>query len=264
MSLKLQKPLVFLDLETTGTNILKDRILQIALLKIEPGGEETQYDKLVNPEIPIPALSTEIHGITDPMVKDSPNFKDIAQEVNQFLNNSDLAGYNHIKFDLPLLIEEFDRAEIQFSLQNRRLVDAQRLFFLMEPRNLTAAYRFFCDKELEGAHNAMEDVLATKDVLFAQIERYSGKTPEGWDLPPLSSKIDDLHRYSFGNMVDLAGRLSRDKEGNLTFNFGKNKGRMVKEVFSSEPQYYDWIMRSEFPQDTKRILTNEFLKLRKS
>ncbi len=264
ISMNLSKPLVFFDLETTGTNVMQDRIVQMAFIKIDQDGSETEFQSLVNPGIPIPQASSEIHGITDEMVKDKPDFKGLSKELNQFLSNCDLGGYNHIKFDLPLLMEEFARVEIPFSLQNRRLVDAQKLFFLMEPRTLSAAYKFYCGKQLKGAHDAMADVKATKDVLFAQIEKYQGQSPENSNLPPLSDKIEDLHSYSFGNMVDLAGRLSRNSSNEMCFNFGKYKGKTVKEVFSKEPQYYDWIMRSDFPQDTKKILTQEILKLRQS
>ena len=256
----LQKPLAFFDLETTGTNVMKDKIIQIAILKLNPDGQEEAYEKLVNPGMPIPSDSTNIHGIKDEDVKDAPSFADLAREVGAFIKDCDLAGYNHIKFDIPLLMEEFARAEIEFSLDNRRLIDAQRLFFLMEPRSLTAAYKFYCQKQLVDAHNAMSDVRATKEILMAQIEKYNGLKPEGSDLPPLSSKMEDLHRYSFGRMVDLAGRLIKDGEGDLSFNFGKYKGNKVKDVFKKEPQYYDWIMRSDFPQDTKKILTREKIK----
>ena len=255
--------MTFLDLETTGTNTMKDRIVQIAMVKINPNGEEVKYNKLVNPEMPIPPESSEIHGISDEQVKGQPTFKEIAKEVNQFLKDCDIGGYNHIKFDIPLLMEEFTRADIEFSLHNRRLVDSQRLFFLMEPRNLTAAYRFYCQKELGNAHDAMADVEATKEILMSQLDKYEGQSPEGSDLPPLSSKLEDLHLYSFGKMVDLAGRLSRDKAGDLNFNFGKYKGQKVKMVFQKEPQYYDWIMKADFPQDTKKILTQEMLSMRK-
>ncbi len=264
MGIPLQKPLAFFDLETTGTNVMKDRIIQIAIVKVKPDGSEEQYDQMVNPGIPIPEDSSRIHGIYDDDIKDKPGFKDLAREIQSFLKDCDLAGYNHIKFDIPLLLEEFNRAEIEFSLHNRRLVDAQRLFFLMEPRSLSAAYRFYCQKELSNAHNALADVLATKEILQAQIEKYQGRSPEGSDLPPLSPKIEDLHQYSFGNMVDLAGRLSRDTEGDLNFNFGKYKGQKVKKVFEREPQYYDWIMKSDFPADTKKILTQEKLSMRNS
>ncbi len=263
MSLQLSKPLAFFDLETTGTNILRDKIVQIAMIRVSPNGEETEYNKLVNPQIPIPTSSSDIHGITDEMVQDAPTFPQIAKEVNQFLKDCDLGGYNHIKFDIPLLMEEFARADIEFSLHNRRLVDSQRLFFLMEPRSLTAAYKFYCQKDLVDAHDAMADVNATKEILMSQVEKYQGTSPPNSDLPPLSSRIEDLHLYSFGKMVDLAGRLSRDKDGDLNFNFGKYKGKKVKDVFGKEPQYYDWIMKSDFPQDTKKILTKEILSLRK-
>ena len=243
---------------------MQDRIIQIAILKVNPEGEEVKYEKLINPEVPIPEQSTQVHGITDSDVKEAPTFKELARDIQAFLKDCDLAGYNHIKFDIPLLMEEFARVDIEFSLHNRRLVDSQRLFFLMEPRTLTAAYRFYCQKDLKDAHNAMSDVIATKDILMAQLEKYNGQKPDGSDLPPLSPKIEDLHQYSFGKMVDLAGRLSRDNAGDLNFNFGKYKGQKVKIVFGKEPQYYDWIMKSDFPQDTKKILTQEMLSLRNS
>ena len=230
------------------------------MIRMEPGGGEKEFNELINPGIPIPPQSTEIHGISDEQVADKPTFKDRARDINHFLSGADIGGYNHVKFDLPLLLEEFSRVDIPFDLDKRRLIDAQKVFFLMEPRSLTAAYRFYCNRELEGAHSAIEDVKATREVLMAQISKYDGKSPESNPSLVVSENMDQLHALTIGNLVDLAGRLARNNQGDMVFNFGKYKGRTVTDVLDKEPQYYDWIMKSEFPQDTKRILTQEKLK----
>lgn len=255
MSLKLSKPIVFFDLETTGTNILNDRIIEIAAIKIDLDQTETSKIWYCNPGIPINPDASAVHGYYDKDVQDFPSFADQAQEIFDFFRNSDLGGYNHIKFDIPLLIEEFSRIEMDFNLKNRRLIDAQKIFFLMEPRNLSAALRFYCNEELENAHSAMADTKATLDVLKAQIEKYSGKIPPGFDHAPISDNLDDIHKLVASKMVDLAGRIVLNDKNQKVFNFGKHKGRPVEDVFKKEPAYYDWMMRSDFPTDTKKHLT---------
>lgn len=263
MDLKLKKDLVFFDLETTGTNVSNDRIIEIASIKLMMDGSEEKKYWLVNPGIPIPPASTAIHGISDKDVKNAPKFADIAEEVHSFFKDCDLGGYNHIKFDIPLLLEEFSRLEISFDLKNKRLLDAQKIFFFMEPRTLSAAYRFYCDKELENAHSAMADTEATLEVLKAQIEKYKGLVPPGMDSAPISENLDDVHKLAVGNMVDLAGRIVMNSENEKVFNFGKHKGKLVSDIFLKEPSYYDWMMRGDFAADTKRHITEIKLSLSK-
>ncbi len=263
MNLNLKKDLVFFDLETTGTNVTNDRIIEIAAIKVMMAGGEEKRHWFVNPGIPIPASSTAIHGISDKDVKDAPKFAEIANEVFTFFKDCDLGGYNHIKFDIPLLLEEFTRVEINFDLKNRRLLDAQRIFFFMEPRTLSAAYRFYCDKDLENAHSAMADTEASLEVLKAQIERYKDVVPPGMDKAPISENLDDVHKLAVGNMVDLAGRIVLNQENEKVFNFGKHKGKRVADIFTKEPSYYDWMMRGDFAADTKRHLTEIKLSLAK-
>ena len=242
MELKLTRPLAILDLETTGTNLAKDRIVEIAVLKVMPDGNMHEKESLINPQMPIPAQVSAIHGITDNDVKDAPTFDQVAKAFYLFLNDCDLAGFNSIRFDLPILMEEFHRAGVTFDLSNRRLVDVQRIFHLMEPRNLSAAYKFYCAKDLEDAHSAMVDVKATYEVLKSQLDRYAGS---------LKNDIDFLHEFTKdGDYVDLGKRMYYEN-GVEVFNFGKHKGKVVTDVFKTEPSYYDWIMKSEFPTDFK-------------
>lgn len=251
MNLELTRPLAFIDLETTGINVATDRIVELAIVKVMPDGSQLQKRKLINPEMPIPKASSDIHGITDEMVKDAPTFKDVANEVRQFLDNSDLGGYNSNKFDIPVLVEEFLRAGLDLDMGNRKMVDAQKVFFQMEPRNLTAAYKYYCNKELLGAHGALADVTATWEVLDAQVARYDniGKT------------VESIIRATGGEeeIVDFAKRMVKQK-GKIVFNFGKYKGTEVTEVLKKEPQYYDWMMRSDFSLHTKQKLSEIFNK----
>jgi DNA polymerase-3 subunit epsilon len=246
--LQLTKPLAVIDLETTGVNLGTDRIIEFAVVKILPDGTRIQKRKLINPEIAIPATSTEIHGITDEMVKDAPTFRQVAQELKQMLDGCDLAGYNSNRFDIPLLIEEFLRAGVVFEMKGRRMVDVQNIFHKMEQRTLSAAYRFYCSKTLEGAHSAEADAAATYEILLAQLERY----------PELGTSIDSINK-TIGEevIVDFARRFIMEN-GVEIFNFGKYKGRSVAEVLKAEPQYYDWMMKGDFPQNTKQKLTEIF------
>ncbi|HMO62746.1 MAG TPA: 3'-5' exonuclease [Ferruginibacter sp.] len=246
MSLELIRPIAFIDLETTGVNLSNDRIVEIAIVKIMPDGSRQKKRKLINPEMPIPKSSSDIHGITDDMIKDAPTFKQASNELKQFIENCDLAGYNSNRFDIPLLMEEFLRAGITVDLSTRRMVDVQHIFYTMEPRTLTAAYKYYCQKELEGAHGAEADINATIDVLLAQLERY----------PQLGTTVDSiLKTIGEEKIVDYARRFLFDDKGQEIFNFGKYKGQVVADILKKEPQYYDWMMKGDFPLHTKQKLT---------
>jgi DNA polymerase-3 subunit epsilon len=247
MELNLKNSLVFFDLETTGTNIVKDRIVEISFLKIHPNGTKEQKTKRINPEMPIPAETTAIHGITDDDVKDCPTFRQIAKSLAIQIEGCDLAGFNSSRFDVPLLVEEFLRAGVDIDFGKRKLIDVQVIFHKKEPRTLEAAYRFYCDKELKDAHSAEADTLATYEVLKAQLDRY----PElENDMGKLSDEFSAIN-----NNVDFSGRIIKNEHGIEVFNFGKHKGRAVSEVLKTEPSFYAWIMDSEFPLNTKQVLT---------
>ena len=247
--LELTRPVAFIDLETTGVNLSSDRIVEIAIVKVLPDGERQVKRKLINPEMAIPKPSSDIHGITDDMVKDAPTFKQSANEIKQYLENCDLGGYNSNRFDIPMLMEEFLRAGMEVDLTDRRMIDVQHIFYSMEPRTLTAAYKFYCQKELVDAHSAEADVQATIDVLLAQLKRYE----------QLGNSVDSiLGVIGEEKIIDYARRFSYDDNGNEIFNFGKFKGRAVSQVLKSEPQYYDWMMKGDFPLHTKKKLTELF------
>lgn len=264
-SLKLKKPLAVIDLETTGINVAKDRIVEICVAKANVDGSVEVKTKRINPGMPIPIESSMIHGIYDEDVKDEPTFKQLARSLAQFLEGCDLAGFNSNRFDVPMLVEEFLRVDSDlFEMKNRKLVDAQRIFHLMEPRTLTAAYRFYCNKELIGAHGAEADTLATLEVLCAQIEKYDGvviKDKQGVEYTPVKNDMGTLHELTSSNMVDFAQRMALNAQGEVVFNFGKNTGKRVADVLKKEPQYYDWMMNGDFPLDTKRKLTEVRLKM---
>jgi len=243
--LQLTKPLAFIDLETTGVNLGHDRIVEIAIVKILTDGTRSVKRKLINPEISIPPTSSAVHGITDEMVKDAPTFKQLAQEIKQMLDGCDLAGYNSNRFDIPLLVEEFLRAQVEFDMKGRRMLDVQTIFHKLEPRTLGAAYKFYCDKILEDAHSAEADALATYEILQSQVVRY----------PQLGNNLDSiLKTVGEDPIVDFARRFVWEN-GVEVFNFGKYKGKPVAPVLRSEPQYYDWMMKGDFPQHTKQKLT---------
>jgi DNA polymerase-3 subunit epsilon len=251
MELKLRNPLIFLDLETTGINIASDRIVEISWLKVHPGGEEKIKTQLVNPTIPIDPQATAIHGLTNEDVKDAPAFKEIARSLANEFEGCDFAGYNSNKFDLPLLAEEFLRAEVDFDLMKRKFIDIQVIFHKMEQRNLAAAYKFYCNRTLEEAHRAEADTIATYEVLKAQLDRYEN----------LENDVDFLAAFSAQSKnVDFAGRIIYDDKGVEVFNFGKYKGRPVEEVLATDPGYFGWIVSGDFPLHTKKVLTN--IKLR--
>ena len=262
--IKINKPIAFFDLETTGVNISTDRIIEICIVRVSPPDEKVEVKTFrVNPGMPIPDQSSAIHGIYDKDVADKPLFPEIAQQVNQFMKDCDLGGFNSIRFDIPLLIEEFFRAGIEFDITKRKLIDSQRIFHLMEPRTLGAAYKFYCNKDLENAHSAEADTLATYEILKAQVARYADKQvkdAEGKISVPIKNDMAVLHEFSVGNMVDLAGRMIMSDKGEELFNFGKYKGMKVKDTLLKDPMYYDWIMKGDFPHDTKKKLTQIKLK----
>lgn len=244
--LKLTRPIAFIDLETTGVNVASDRIIEIAILKIMPNGDKEMKSMRINPTIPIPPETTVIHGIKDEDVKDSPVFKDVAKMLFNFLEGCDLGGYNSNKFDIPLLAEEFLRADVEFDVSTRKLIDVQNIFHRMEQRTLAAAYQFYCGKPLENAHNAAADIEATYQILEAQLERY----------PELKTDTEFLADFSSRtNNVDLAGRIIYNNKNIPVFNFGKHNGKPVTEVFAKEPSYYSWMMSGDFPLYTKKVIT---------
>jgi DNA polymerase-3 subunit epsilon len=246
MNLKLTRPIVFFDLETTGVDVAKDRIVEISILKLHPDGKKEVKTRRVNPEIPIPPATTEIHGISDEDVKDEPTFSALAKSLAQFIGNSDLAGYNSNKFDVPLLVEEFLRVDVDFDLENRKLVDVQNIFHKMEQRTLVAAYKFYCGKDLVDAHSAEADNKATYEVLESQIERYE----------ELENDIDFLSEFSKrNNTADLMGRIVFNEDNVEVFNFGKHRGKPVSEILEKDPSYYNWMMKGDFPLYTKKVLT---------
>jgi DNA polymerase III subunit epsilon len=265
-TLKLKKPIAFIDLETTGINISKDRIVEICIAKANIDGSVDVKTKRINPTIPIPLESSLIHGIYDEDIINEPTFRQLAKSLSQFLDGCDLAGFNSNRFDIPMLVEEFLRVDNDiFDVKNRRFVDAQKIFHLMEPRTLVAAYKFYCNKSLENAHSAEADTIATLEVVCAQVEKYAGvkmKNEKGEEFEPIKNDIDTLHQLSSQNLVDFAQRMILNNKGEVVFNFGKNAGKKVEEVLKKEPQYYDWIINNDFPLDTKRKLTEIKLKMR--
>ena len=245
MKLQLTRPLAFIDLETTGVNISTDRIVEIAIVKIGTDGTRQVKRKLINPQIPIPASSSAIHGITDDMVKEAPTFKQAANELKQFIDSCDLGGYNSNRFDIPMLLEEFLRIGMDFSIDGRKLVDVQKVFHMMEQRTLSAAYKFYCQKSLDGAHSAEVDAVATWEVLEAQVERY----------PQIGNTVESIVKFTGeDDIVDFARRFVKEN-GIEIFNFGKHKGKPVVQVLKEEPQYYDWMMKGDFAMNTKQKLT---------
>ncbi|CDE65057.1 MAG: 3'-5' exonuclease [Parabacteroides sp.] len=251
MQLNLKNPLVFFDLETTGIDIVKDRIIEISYVKVFPNGKEESKTMRINPGMPIPPASTAIHGITDDDVKDCPLFKNVAKQLAAQIEGCDLAGYNSNRFDIPLLAEEFLRAGVDIDLTRRKFIDVQTIFYKMEQRTLAAAYKFYCQKSLENAHTAAADTMATYEVLKAQLDRY----------PELKNDVTFLSEFSsFTNNVDFAGRMVYNEKNQEVFNFGKYKGRLVEEVLKQEPAYYSWMMNGDFPLNTKQKLTE--IKLR--
>lgn len=258
MKLNLKRPLAFFDLETTGVNVASDRILEISILKAMPDGTEDVKTMRINPGIPIPLESSLIHGIYDEDIKNAQTFKQAGEELARFLDDCDLAGYNSNRFDIPVLMEEFLRAEINFDIDNRHFVDVQNIFHQMEQRTLKAAYQFYCGKNIENAHSAEADIKATYEVLKAQIEKYQNQDWEdkkGVVSKPVQNNIEALHKFTnLNNPVDFASRMVYNEEGVEVINFGKHKGRAVEDVFQSEPSYYNWMQNGDFPLYTKKCL----------
>lgn len=258
MKLNLKRPLAFFDLEATGTNIGADRIVEISVIKLNPDGSEDIKTWRVNPEMPIPLESSLIHGIYDEDIKGEPVFKAIANDVAEFIGDSDLAGFNSNKFDIPMLMEEFLRAGVLFDLDKRHFVDVQNIFHQMEQRTLKAAYQFYCKKDIINAHSAEADTRATMEVLIAQVAKYENvewEDKKGIKSTPVVNDIEALHKFTNLNKpVDFAGRMVFNDNGEETFNFGKHKGKKVEDVFNIEPSYYSWMMQGDFPLYTKRKL----------
>ena len=258
MELKLTQPLAIFDLETTGTNLGTDRIIEIFIIKVLPEGLEITLNERINPGIPIPPESTAIHGISDADVADKPGFAELAPRIAAFIEGCDLSGYNAIKFDIPLLAEELLRAGMEFDISSRRVIDVQNIFHKMEPRHLSAAYKFYCGLPLEGAHGAEADTRATYEILKAQLDRYKGTdyADRGVHLSePVRNEVQALHEFStYSRHVDLAGHIVYDENNVEVFNFGKHKGRSVEEVFRIEPSYFSWMMNGQFPMYTKKVI----------
>ena len=255
MKLKLKRPIVFFDLETTGVDTAKDRIVEVSMIKIMPDGEEIVRTRRINPQMHIPEQATAIHGITDEDVKDAPTFAQVAKSMAQFIEGCDFGGFNSNRFDLPMLVEEFLRAGVDVDFRRRRFVDVQNIFHKMEQRTLVAAYKFYCDKNLEEAHSAEADTRATYEVLMAQLDRY----------PELQNDVAALADFSErGQTADFAGRIGFNDKQEEVFNFGKYKGRRVEDVFREEPSYYAWMMNGDFPLYTKKVITEIYLRLKNS
>jgi len=252
MELNLKNPIAFFDLETTGINISKDRIVEISILKIHPNGTEEQKTLRINPEMPIPKQSSNIHHIYDEDIKDAPTFKVVARDIAKFIEGCDLAGYNSNRFDIPLLAEEFLRVGVDdIDMSKRKFIDVQTIFHKMEQRTLSAAYKFYCDKNLDGAHSAAADTTATYEILKSQLERYEN----------LENDMEYLSKFTTHvKTVDFAGFIAYNEEGEEIFNFGKNKGKLVKQILKEQPGYFGWIINSDFPLYTKKVLTE--IKLR--
>lgn len=248
MNLNLKRPIACVDLETTGVSITQDRIIEISIIKVFPNGDTEVKTRLINPQIPIPAEATAVHGITDEDVANQPTFRELANGIKQFLDNCDLCGFNSNKFDFPILTEEFLRIGMEVNFKNRHLVDVQQIFFKKEPRNLSAAYKFYCNKDMENAHSAEADAKATLEILYGQIEKY----------PDLENNVSFLGDFSKGDdFLDYSRRVKLVNNIAI-FNFGKHKDKVVSDVLRQEPQYYDWIMRGDFALDTKEVISKIF------
>ena len=253
MELHLKKPIIFFDLETTGTNITKDRIVEISMIKIMPNGTENERTIRLNPEMPIPAEATAVHGITDEDVANCRTFKMIAADLAKSFQGCDIAGFNSNRFDIPMLDQEFQRAGVKFDFSKPRIIDVQTIFHKKEQRTLVAAYKFYCGKDINDAHSASADTRATYEVLKAQLDMYD-------DLP---NDMEALSEYSSQNRnVDLAGRVIYNEQKQEVINFGKYKGQLVTDVLRQDPGYYSWILQGDFPQNTKDVFTNIKLRMK--
>ena len=273
MAFNLKKPIVFFDIESTGLNVIRDRIVQIALIKYSPGEEEpVEMEMLINPGIPISQEAMDVHGITPADVANKPTFHQVASKLEAFIGDADLAGYNSNRFDIPMLMEEFARAGMDLDISERSTIDVQRIFYKMEPRTLKAALKYYCDKDLEGAHDALADVRATVDVLVGQLERYKDVDHvdgDGFVLEkPIKNDISALHDFTNDlNIVDVTQRLKYDSDHNIVFNFGKHMGQNVGKSLYGDKQYFNWMMEKEFSHQVKKIIQQEvkaYAKLHKS
>jgi DNA polymerase-3 subunit epsilon len=266
MNVKLTKPLIFIDLEATGLSVGSDRIVEISMLKLNVDNSTETKTARVNPEMPIPDLVSKIHGIYDKDIVNEKTFKELAPELLKFIGNADFAGFNSNKFDIPMLAEEFLRVEADFDLDGRKLVDVQNIFHFMEPRNLSAAYKFYCGQTLQNAHSAEADVTATFEIFKAQLQKYEGVTVQdakGNEYQPIVNDISKLTELNTRSKnVDLAGRIVFNEKGEEVFSFGKHKDKTVVEVFTKEPSYYSWMMNGDFPLYTKRVLTKIRLRMK--
>ena len=253
MNLQLKRPIIFFDLETTGVDTSKDRIVEISMVKVGVDGSKQVKTRRINPEMPIPAEATAVHGITDEDVREEPTFRQIAKSLAQFIEGCDFGGFNSNRFDLPMLVEEFMRVGVEVDFKRRKFIDVQNIFHKKEQRTLVAAYKFYCDKDLENAHSAEADTLATYEVLEAQIERYGD----------IGTTVDELAAFSTNNeVVDFAGRIALNDKGEEIFTFGKYKGQKVEDVFRREPSYYAWMMDGDFPLYTKKVITEIRLRIK--
>lgn len=260
MDFNLDRDLIFFDLEATGLSVVRDRIIQIAMVKYpKKGGEPQELSMLINPGIPISEEAMEVHGITPKDVANKPTFQQVAEEIYNFIGNADLAGYNSNRFDIPMLMEEFDRVGIEFNIDNRRTIDVQRIFYKMEPRNLKAAVRFYCNKEMENAHDALADVYATIDVFKGQLEKYRGVDYEDDDgnitPTPVTNDMQVVHDFTNDlRYVDATQKMKYDVDGTIVFSFGKYNGKPVGETLSKDKQYFNWILNKEFSSQVKQIV----------
>ena len=255
MNLNLEKPIVFFDLETTGLDVTKDRIVEISLLRIEPNNNEQIYTYLVNPTIPIPEKATKIHHITNEMVKDKPTFNELANKIYNIFEGADIAGFNLLKFDIPILVEEFLRCNIDFKIKERNIVDVQAIFHKMEQRNLSAAYKFYCHKDLINAHSSKNDTIATYEIFKAQLEKYE-------ELPKSINEISKLFN-NYSKYVDVHGFIVLNEENKEVFNFGKYKGLPIEEIFKKDTGYYGWLINAQFPEHTKKVINTIYERTKK-
>jgi len=255
MKLKLTKPVAFFDLETTGLSVSKDRIVEIGIIKVNPDQSEESLTMKLNPEMKISQESIDIHGISDEDIKDCPTFKDTAEKIKTFIGDADLAGYNSNKFDIPMLLEEFSRVNVEFDMKNRKCVDVQNIFHKKEQRTLAAAYKFYCNKEIENAHSAEADIIATYEVLKSQLDKYD-------DLENDISFLAEFSQNNKNKLLDFAGRLAINKKGEPIYNFGKHKDKTIKDVFIKEPSYHAWMLNNDFPFYTKQVLKEVIDKLK--
>lgn len=259
MDLNLTKPIVFFDLESTGSNAIKDRIVEISMLKVHADGKEEIMTQRINPQIPVSEEAEKIHGLSNEMLKDEPTFAEVSNQILSFIGSSDLAGYNLMKFDIPMLVEEFLRNDIDFEVKNRRIIDVQNIFHKMEQRTLKAAYKFYCGKNLDNAHSAEADTVATYEILKSMLDKYQNidfEDKDGNVTQPVVNDMESLDRFSkYHRNADLMGQIVYNENDKEVFNFGKYKGKLVEDVFRNEPQYYDWMMKADFPNSTKKLIT---------